>query len=271
MKLILGNCLEKIKEMPDNSVDLIITSPPYNLKNKGGDYLIDSYNDNVENTIYQIQQVYFLNECYRILKPTGALFYNHKNRYENGNVITPYSWILNTKFKINQEIIWNRITTVDYNSAKFAPLDEKIFWLYKDKTFKLKKGASKFTNIWEINRPKPSENMGHKATFPYKLIYRIINCLDMNCKESILLDPYLGSGTTLQVGKAFNFKEMIGIEIQEKWLDIAKQKINIKKHFKEELHTVDNPYKNGKYKKLKENKTQFKKIKQQTIFGGNYE
>lgn len=266
IKLINIDCIQWLRERESESVDIIITSPPYNLKNKGGDYLIDSYKDNVDNELYEKQQLEFLNECYRVLKPTGALFYNHKNRYEKGQVITPYSWILKSKLKLNQEIIWNRITCVDYNKSKFAPLDEKIFWLYKDKTYKLKTGATKFTNIWEINRPKPSENMGHKATFPYKLIYRIINSLDMNYESSTILDPYLGSGTTLQVAKNFNFKVGIGIELENKWLEQAKIKINIKNDFIEELPKVDNPYKNGKYREQKLNKTQFKNIQ-----GGNNE
>ena len=243
LELINLDNMEYLQSLPDNSIDLIITSPPYNLKNKGGDIKVDSYNDNVPNEVYETQQIKFLNECYRVLKPLGAMFYNHKNRYENNTIITPYSWLLKSQFKIHQEIVWNRKTTVDYNQSKFAPLDEKIFWLFKNKTFSLKRGAQNFTNIWDINRPTTNQNMGHKATFPYELIYRIINCLDMDYSNSVLMDPYLGTGTTLQVGKNFNFKKLIGIEIDLNWVLVAEKKINTMYEFEELIPTIKKKWK----------------------------
>ena len=242
IKLINMDCLEWLKERERESIDIIIKSPPYNLKNKGGDYLIDSYKDNVPNDEYEAKQIEFLNECWRVLKPTGAMFYNHKNRYEKNRVITPYKWVLASKLNINQVIIWNRKTTVDYNNGKFAPLDELIFWLYKDKTFKLKTGATNFTNIWDINRTNRTENMGHKATFPYQLIYRILNSLNTDYQDKVILDPYCGTGTALQTAKAFNFKEGIGIDISQEWLDKAKIKIDIVKDYQEPLPEVKQKY-----------------------------
>lgn len=235
--------MEYLKKTPDNYFDLIITSPPYNLKNRGGAIKIDTYKDNLPNNEYERQQIEFLNECYRVLKPLGAMFYNHKNRYEKNEIINPYIFCFKSKMKINQEIIWNRKTTVDYNRTRFAPLDEKIFWLYKEKTFKLKTGASLFTNIWEINRPTRIENMGHKATFPSKLIFRIINSLDMNYKTSNIIDPYMGTGTTLQVGKHFNFKEIVGCEVDTHWIEQAKIKVEQPLQILEQIPKVKNSYK----------------------------
>ena len=170
------------------------------------------------------------------------MFYNHKNRYEKNRVITPYKWVLESKLNINQVIIWNRKTTVDYNNGKFAPLDELIFWLYKDKTFKLKTGATNFTNIWDINRTNRNENMGHKATFPYQLIYRILNSLNTDYQDKVILDPYCGTGTALQAAKAFNFKKGIGIDISQEWLKKANLKINIVKDYQETLPEVKHKY-----------------------------
>ena len=104
-------------------------------------------------------------------------------------------------------------------------------------------GAQNFTNIWEINRPTTNQNMGHKATFPYELIYRIINCLDMDYANSILMDPYLGTGTTLQVGKNFNFKKLIGIEIDLNWVAVAEKKINTMYAFEELIPTIKKSWK----------------------------
>lgn len=235
--------MEWLSKQSDNSIDLIITSPPYNLGNKkGGNVVIDTYKDNLNNGDYETKQIEFLNECYRVLKPKGALFYNHKNRYDKGKLVVPYKWIFKSKLNIKQEIIWNRVTTADREASKFAPLDEKIFWLYKDKTFRLRRGAQNFTNIWEIKRPKVSENMGHKATFPYELIYRIINSLDVD-KDITILDPYCGTGTTLHVANNLGFQNNIGIEYEQKWIDIIKEKANTKNDFFEKIPSIKNSYK----------------------------
>lgn len=239
------DCLNYLKELPDNSIDLIITSPPYNLKNKGGDIKVNSYFDNLPNDYYENLQIEVLNECYRVLKPLGAFFYNHKNRYENNTVITPYSWILKSKFKLHQEIIWDRLTCVDFNKAKFAPVEEKIFWLFKDKTFTLKQQAVSFTNIWRIKRPNQKQNLGHKATFPPELIYRIINSLDYDFSNSICIDIYAGTGTTAQVCKDFNFKQVILCEINQAWNDIIIQKIE-QPYQKEELPLIKKTYNSKK-------------------------
>lgn len=224
IKVINDSCIEVMKGIGDNQVDIIITSPPYNLKQNGGDIVIDSYKDNVPNDEYELQQIEFLNECYRILKPNGVMFYNHKNRYEKGITISPYLWVLKSNFKLNQEIIWNRKRGVDYNKTRYVTLSEKIFWLYKDTTPKLKQEYVSYSDVWDINRPQPKDNMGHKATFPVELVDRLIGGLDIDYSNCILLDPYVGTGTSLQVANHYNFKEGIGIDIDKKWCEIAQQK-----------------------------------------------
>lgn len=243
------DCIEFMKSLEENSIDLIITSPPYNLKNKGGQFIMNSYEDNMDNDDYEKWQIEFLNQCYRILKNEGAIFYNHKNRYENNEVICPLKWIFQTKLKLNQIIIWNRKNVCDYNNSKFAPLDENVFWLYKDSTFKLKKGAQNFTNIWEIDRPNWKEKLGHKATFPPMLIYRIINSLNIETSNLKIYDPFLGTGTTISVAKQFNFKEYLGTEISDYWIKIAEKKIDRIYKFYEEIPTIKKAYQKKETKK----------------------
>ena len=106
-----GDCLELMKEMPDGSVDLIITSPPYNLGNTHhtGNKRFKPYgkhNDDMKELDYQDWQVEVLNECFRILKDDGSMLYNHKNRISKGVQITPYQWLLKTDFVIKQEVVW---------------------------------------------------------------------------------------------------------------------------------------------------------------------
>src|SRR6056297_967674 len=101
-KVYQGDCLEEINKIPDNSVDIIITSPPYNLGNKHhtGNKYHSAYNDDLPEEEYQKQQIKVLNECFRVLKEDGSMWYNHKNRIKSGVQITPYEWLLKSKFII---------------------------------------------------------------------------------------------------------------------------------------------------------------------------
>ena len=128
------DALEGIKQLEDESIDIIITSPPYNKAglngvckgakwnktiNYGGDINIDNRPEDE----YQEWQTDILNECYRVLKKDGLLFYNHKNRIVKGKgyIISPYSWLLKTPFLIRQEIIWNRKNGPNQDPSRYVP------------------------------------------------------------------------------------------------------------------------------------------------------
>lgn len=100
---------EGFKQIDEKSIDLIITSPPYNL---GGKFhtgntrykkAYDVYSDNIPEEIYQEQQIEFLNKCYDKLQDGGSMFYNHKPRIKDGVCIHPLSWILKSNFILKQE------------------------------------------------------------------------------------------------------------------------------------------------------------------------
>lgn len=96
-KVIHGDCLEVMKQIPSESVDLVVTSPPYNLRNNNGlkqknslwtkcnlanGY--DGYSDNLSFEEYVKWQKECIGEMFRLLKPNGAIFYNNKNRIQGG-------------------------------------------------------------------------------------------------------------------------------------------------------------------------------------------
>ena len=89
--LFLGDCMELFSKVEDNSVDLIITSPPYNLGNNHhtGTVSHKAYDDNMNEKEYQEWQTRVLDECYRVLTNEGSLFYNHKNRIKKGRQTKP--------------------------------------------------------------------------------------------------------------------------------------------------------------------------------------
>ncbi len=110
-QVIHGDALEVLKEISDNSIDLGITSPPYNKKEKYGGWLVDKvkykgYRDVMPEEEYQSWQVEVLNELYRVIKEGGSFFYNHKVRYEDGKMIHPLQWLMKWRFWQVEERIY---------------------------------------------------------------------------------------------------------------------------------------------------------------------
>ena len=240
-KIICGDCLEVMKDIPDNSIDLVVTSPPYNKAGYEGfirkrhkrdswnsgrniEYDGNANNDFMPEKDYQEQQIEVLNEIHRILKPDGSLFYNHKIRVAQHKASHPIEWILKSNFTFRQQIIWNRKSSPTVSPIRYMPTTELIFWLTKtpcQPNFKRDKNVLFFGEVWEFSaKPNPL----HPAPFPEELPKNIMMCIE-NKSNIIVLDPYVGIGTTLKVAKNFNFN-YIGIDTSEKYCDIARKRVN---------------------------------------------
>lgn len=207
----------------DKSIDLIITSPPYNLGGKFHqrfvkyDKAYDIYNDNIPEEEYQKQQIEFLNKCYDKLADNGSMFYNHKPRIKNGLCIHPLEWILKSKFILKQEIIW-KSGTCNFDKIRFYPYTERIYWLVKSTKTKLC-NTENLTDVWEFQNHK--RNPIHNATFPESLPNTIIKCFP---QAKLILDPYGGTGT-VGVSAYKNNKNFILFEISKKYNDYANERI----------------------------------------------
>ena len=225
LDLRLGDCLEEMKTIESNSIDLIITSPPYNI----GTYhhtrnhtfkSYEGYNDDIDEVNYCNWQKDVLNECYRILKDDGSMFYNHKNRIKEGVQISPYEWIFKTDFIVKQELVWIN-GSPNFDKCRFYPMTERVYWLAKSPSTKLDNRIS-HCDVWNINEWKPQGTKDtFKRAFPAQLPRDIISCFP---NSKTVLDPFVGSGTTgivaIQSGKDF-----IGIEISEDTFNLAKKRI----------------------------------------------
>lgn len=233
--------LDGMKQLEDNSIDLIITSPPYNkagfhnykkplFKSKGhranitvsygGDHNVDCMTEEE----YQAWQIEFLNECYRVLKPNGSLFYNHKNRIHRHILHSPYEFILKSKLTLRQEIVWDRLSDVNQMNIRYIPTTERIFWFTKQaKTprFKLNRDdKTKITEVWRI----PSEKKNtHPAPFPLEIPNIIIKCVAQG-ERIIVLDPFMGSGTTA-LAAVQNNCDWIGFDIFDEYIVMTNQRI----------------------------------------------
>lgn len=222
LDLRLGDCLNVLKTIPDNSVDLIITSPPYNIGNTHhtNKHRFKAYDDNIPEDEYQLWQIDVLNECYRVLKNDGSMFYNHKNRIKNGEQISPYQWLFKTPFIIKQELVWFN-GSPNFDKIRFYPQTERIYWLTKDRKTKLYNAIS-HNDVFDAKQWKPQGTQGvFKRAYPIELPRDIMLCFP---DAKIVLDPFMGSGTTGVACKKL-CKDFIGIEINEEYFNIAKQRI----------------------------------------------
>ncbi len=231
-KIICGDCLEVMKNFPDESVDVVITSPPYNLLNSTGNGLKKNtncgkwknaaikngyaeYDDNMPYDKYISWQKKCVAEMFRIIKDDGAIFYNNKNRVQNGLLEDRGEIVKN--FPLRQIIIWKRSGAINFNAGYFLPTTEQIYLICK-KNFKLAKGANKNTDVWEVTQEMKNP---HPAPFPEKLIDKIVS----STTGKIILDPFVGSGTTAISAKKFD-RNFILIEKSLKYCEMAQKRID---------------------------------------------
>lgn len=254
-KVIVGDALDVLKTIPDETIDITVTSPPYNKRNKSYGWLVAkekyaNYDDHLAEDKYQEWQVELLNELERVTKPGGSIFYNHKIRWNDGKLTHPYEWIARSDWHIRQEIIWDRLIAANMRGWRFWQVDERIYWLYKPignhligKEIEAK--HAKFSSIWRM-KPEP-RNENHPAPFPLALPLRAIYSV-LERKGKIVLDPFAGTGTTLVAARILGHN-YIGIDVSEDYAQIARSRL--RKYKKEivsardeiEKHKIDDPFK----------------------------
>lgn len=209
------DCLEGMKRLPDESIDLVITSPPFNLGNlhHTRNFRHRPYKDNMDESEYQEWQVDILNKCYRILKRNGSMFYHHKNKVQ----ITPYQWLLKTRFIIKQELVWFN-QTPNFDKCRFYPMTERIYWLSKTKETMF----FNHINHHDVFQWKPEGTKGnHRRAYPEKLVGDLLNCFE---EAKVIIDPFMGSGTTAVACRKLG-RHYIGFEINPEYCEIAKKRL----------------------------------------------
>ncbi len=222
IKLYNGDCMEVMKTIPDKSIDAIITSPPYNIGDMKSNMIkYGSYNgNNMKEANYQQWQIDFLNECFRVLKDDGSMFYNHKVRIKNGLAIHPLEWIFQSEFLLKQEITWDMGKSANCDKVRFFPFSERIYWLVKNSETKLY-NKNNLSDVWRVVPTHKRKETGHIAVMPIEIVYNIIESID----ASVILDPFMGSGTT-GVACVNTNRRFIGIEMDDKYFAIAEKRIN---------------------------------------------
>jgi len=256
-EIIQGDTLKVLKTFDSDFIDVGVTSPPYNKQEKHKGWLVknvkyDTYKDIKTEEQYQENQIEILNEIFRIIKEGGSFFYNHKTRWERGQMIHPMEWLAKTQWTIRQEIIWDRMIAANIRGWRFWQVDERIYWLYKPIQnnkigIELESKHALLTSIWRF---PPERDNPHPAPFPITLPTRIIASM-LNENDGIVLDPYCGSGTTLIAAKLLG-KKFIGIDISEEYIQYTQQRLKNasieKKTIQEEMqkHFVQKTFKQRK-------------------------
>ena len=179
------DCLEGMRQLDSDSIDCIVTSPPYNKKGllgkvsanknkinekndrykyheKGNqiwnkfeiDY--DSYNDNMPESHYQQWMTEVLNEMTRIIKPDGSIFFNHKPRRHKNRSLLPTDFISKSEANLYQLIIWDRRSSPNIRADILVPCTEHIYWFCKQKPKVYRNQVDKEYKgeVWNINVKK---------------------------------------------------------------------------------------------------------------------
>ena len=223
-ELLIGDTLTQLRRLPDGLADCSVTSPPYNKRGqKGGlvaEVVYDGSSDTLPEDEYQAAQSEVLTELYRVTKPGGHCFYNHKLRYTGGFLLHPLRWLDRTAWRVRQEIIWDRGIAGNIRGWRFWPTEERIYWLYKnDPAARPKELAAESAHLTSIWRGRPEQGSDHPAPFPLWLPLRCIYAV-LGRGGGLVLDPYLGSGTTAVAAHLLDH-DYIGIDRSPSYVSAA--------------------------------------------------
>lgn len=230
--IVVMDSLEFLKSLEESSVDLIVTSPPYNkgwwsknrninngvyTKSRHIDYGV--FNDRMLPEEYEKWQRNILNECLRVIKPSGSIFYNHMDILHEHLTYFP-KWVLD--YPLKQIIVWDKGNTPRIDKSYFFPITEYIFWIKKSYAVRNKfyrKRCAFFKSVWKLGA---AIDNNHPAPFPLELAQNcILACTD---EDDIVCDPFMGSGTTALAAKKNN-RHYVGCDLNPDYVSLAKIRI----------------------------------------------
>ena len=261
-QILQGDCLTRLAELPDNSVDLVFADPPYNLQLKNElhrpdqskvDAVTDDWDKFDSFAAYDAFTRAWLAEAQRILKPSGTLWVigSYHNIFRVGTALQDLGyWILN-------DIIWRKTNPMpNFRGTRFTNAHETLIWAAPDENatgYTFNYQAMKTLNDdvqmrsdWSLPICNGGERLKgeggdklHPTQKPEALLHRIL--LATSQPEDIVLDPFFGTGTTGAVAKKLG-RHFIGIEAEADYAEAAMQRIGrIEKLDAEELQITESP------------------------------
>lgn len=242
--ILQGDCLTRLRELPDSSVDLVFADPPYNLQlqrslHRPDNSMVDAVDDDWDQfdsfAAYDEFSRAWLTECRRILKPNGALWVigSYHNIFRLGTALQDLGyWMLN-------DVIWRKSNPMpNFRGKRFTNAHETLIWAARDKASKYRFNyeAMKVFNDdiqmrsdWLLPLCTGGERLKnndgeklHPTQKPEALLYRIL--MASSQPGDIILDPFFGTGTTGAVAKQLG-RHYIGIEQDKNYAAAAKARI----------------------------------------------
>jgi modification methylase len=242
-RILEGDCLEILRTLPDNSVDLVFADPPYNLQ-LGGELLrpdnskVDAVTDAWDRfdtlEAYKRFTIQWLSEAKRVLKEDGGLWVigSYHNIFQVGAALQELGfWVLN-------DVVWRKANPMpNFKGTRFTNAHETLIWCAKSQAGKytFNYDAMKALNEdvqmrsdWTLpicsggERLKVDGEKAHSTQKPESLLYRVL--LASSNPGDVVLDPFFGSGTTGAVAKLLG-RNFIGIERERKYINVAQSRI----------------------------------------------
>jgi site-specific DNA-methyltransferase (adenine-specific) len=243
-QILHGDCVEKLAQMPEKSVDLIFADPPYNLQLSGTlwrpnmtqvDAVDDTWDQFDSFEAYDDFTRAWLSACRRVLKDNGTLWVigTYHNIFRTGVVLQDLGfWILN-------DIVWIKTNPMpNFRGVRFTNAHETLIWASKSKraryTFnhhamKPFNNDKQMRSDWVLpicsgkERIKINGKKAHSTQKPEALLYRVI--LSSSSPADVVLDPFFGLGTTGAVAKKLH-RHFIGIEQELSYIAVAKTRLD---------------------------------------------
>lgn len=222
-KIYQGDCLELMKQIPDKSIDLVLTDPPYginyqsNMRVKSDKFeFLSNDNNNFRFSVYP--------EFYRVLKDNtvAVIFCSFKNYAIDYLELSKY-------FDIKNTIIWHKPGGGIGDLFHSLSTDYEMAIVAHKGNCEIK--SKRYGSVWKIDKVNPNK-MVHPTEKPIPLMKIFLECFAE--EDSIVLDPFAGSGSTLGACKLTG-RNFIGIELEPKYVDIANKRIA---DFKQQLVLV---------------------------------
>ncbi len=238
-----GDCIERLKELPDGSIDLVFADPPYNLQLQADLYRpnmtrVDAVNDAWDKfdsfAEYDAFTRAWLSECKRVLKDNGTLWVigSYHNIYRVGTAIQDLGyWILN-------DVIWVKHNPMpQFRGVRFTNAHETLIWAQKTRgarytfNYKAMKALNEDLQMrsdWYLpictgqERLKEHGQKAHPTQKPEALLYRVL--LATTQVGDTVLDPFFGTGTTGAMALRLK-RHFIGIEREPRYIRIARERL----------------------------------------------
>jgi site-specific DNA-methyltransferase (adenine-specific) len=230
--IIHGRPCGQLVELPNESIHVAVTSPPFNLSyrpQRSKKFNIGGYGDTCPDCLpepeYQDRQIAVLNALGRVLAPGGSVYYNHKDRIKDGRIISPHQWLDRVEeLVLYQTIVIDRGSSHNVDPVRLPPATEYIYWMCKPgHKPRFNKSCPRWGLVWRLDPRSETRRNPHPAPFARAVPLR---CIIMSAPGAgeIVLDPFMGSGSTAVAATILGLP-YVGYEVNPDYIALAEHRV----------------------------------------------